>query len=95
MSQISYYDSDQHLLAFLTPAKCEEYLSAGTVRAVRSKNGTIRRLYRLTRERAYGSAGAAITAMHGAASRTTDRLRNDAGSLISPPWIRQHREAVK
>lgn len=95
MSQIPYYDSDHALLSYMSEAKCEEYLAAGTARAVRSKNGSLRRLYRLPRVRPYGTAGAAVAAMHGAASRTTERIRNDVGILISPPLIREHREVRK
>jgi hypothetical protein len=89
--QIPYYGADHNLLAFLSPAKCEQYVLAGTAFAVRDKHGEIRRLYRRERARVYGSAGAAIAGMCGAANSTTQRLRADGGTLISPPWIREHK----
>lgn len=91
VSKIPYYDSDHTLLGFLNEAKCAKYIADGVATAVRSKDGQIRRLYRLARERVYGTVGAAIAAMHGAASRNTERLRGEGGTLIAPPWIREHK----
>jgi hypothetical protein len=92
VSQIPYYDSDHTLLGYLNEAKCAKYIADGVATAVRSRDGQVRRLYRRTRERVYGTVGAAIAAMHGAASKNTERLRNDGGVLIAPPWIREHRK---
>ena len=95
MHKIPYYDTDERLIDFLTPAKADSYLSGGYARAIRSgKNGPIRRIYRMNRERAYIHPAAAIMAAQAAASGTTERVRNDNGVVISGPEYRQHRTAV-
>src|ERR1044072_8277657 len=76
---IPYYDpADERLLTFLTPEKCERYILDGPARAVRSKRGEIKRLYRTTAARVYISAAA----VHAAANRTTTRARGESGVFI-------------
>lgn len=87
--QIPYYDSDRKtLLEFLSDVKCERFLATGVASAVRSKNGIIRRLYRLPRERTYLSAGY----IHAAANRMTDRVQFEDGNKAAP-WVLQHRRS--
>lgn len=90
--QIPYYDSGHRLLAMLSEQKAERYVAQGTAFAVRAKGGTIRRLYRRSTDRVYGSIGAAVGAMHAGPSQTTRRLRYGDDALNAPPWVRDHRD---
>src|SRR5712664_2059737 len=84
-----YYDADGRLIDFLPDSKCARYLALGIARAVRSR-GEVVRLYRVTRERSFGSARQAIAQLSSGSS-TTVRLRNENGIVIAPPWTREHR----
>jgi hypothetical protein len=90
MSKIPYYDpADGRLLNFLSEDAAQQYVADGIAHAVCRRNGRIARLYRRVRERVYLSPAA----VHAAASQTTQRVRDDGGVLIAPPWIRGHRRA--
>lgn len=91
-SQIPYYGPDHRLLATLSSAKAERYVAQGTARAIRARDGTIRRLYRLSTERVHSSIGAAVGSMHAAASQTTQRLQYGDDGLTAAPWVREHRK---
>ena len=90
MSKIPYYGADHRLLNLLSESEAERYAKDGTARAVRSK-GTIKRLYYRERERVYGSGASAVIAFSHAANGTTERVKDDRGVVIAPPFIRQHR----
>jgi hypothetical protein len=89
---VPYYDcADNRLLDMLTSVKAERYLVEGIAHAMRSKKGRLLRLYSVTREHVYGSGAEAVRAMNGAASQTTQRIRNEQGVLIAPPTHREHK----
>jgi hypothetical protein len=90
--QIPYYDSDHRLITMLSQAKAERYFAQGTATAIRANDGAIRRLYRRTTERVFGSISAAVGAMHEAANQTTRRLRYGDEDFVAPHLIREHRK---
>ena len=90
-TQVAYYDSGHRLIAMLSRSKAEQYVARGTATAIRAKDGTIRRLYRRTTERVYGSIDGAVRAMHAGPSQTTRRLRYGDDDYIAPDLIREHR----
>jgi hypothetical protein len=92
MHLIPEYDpADGKAINFVSEVKAQSLVDEGIAHAVRAKSGRIVRLYRRARERAYGSARDGIGGLHAAASLTTQRIRDDANVLVSPPWIREHR----
>ncbi len=67
-------------------------MTRGTATAIRAKDGAIRRLYRRSTDRVYGSIGAAVGAMHAGPSQTTRRLHYGDDNYIAPQQIREHRK---
>jgi hypothetical protein len=89
---VPFYDcADNRLLDMLPPDKVDRYLSKGTAHAIYSKAGRVVRLYSIAAGRVHGSIGAAVSALHSAASQTTQRIRNQEGTLIAPPTSREHK----
>ena len=95
MSTIPYIDpADGKLLDVVSPEKAEHFVAIGIAHPMRTKTGRIRRLYRRTCERAYGSAKDGVWALH-AASVTTQRIRGVEGIHIAGPRIREHKQRGK
>ena len=90
LNQIPYYDSGHRLIAMVSRVTAERYVAQGTATAVRASNGMIRRLYRRSMERVFGSAHDAVACIHGA-SQTTRRLCYGDDDFKAQPLIREHR----
>lgn len=93
MIGVRYYDpASGKLLDIVSQAKAQHLVAAGVAHARHTRDGNISKLFRRrNREHAFASALDACIGMRAAASITTQRIRNDSGVLIAPPWVREHK----
>ena len=80
-------------LNMVTPEQAERYVQAGTARAERRKDGTIRKLWRIPRGRQFISA-AACAAFMNAQAVTTAPVTTEEGRLLPHLWRHKERTRV-